>query len=132
MSVLIDIKNNNGWVHISQLTKKKSAINIHNLSAIFKKPNIFSQPIAKLEKEGRDITNVEDEEFPFSDSVTVKDVIVYLGSKYGEAFSNFVLNIKNPLKLNMPVLVNGKAVDMNYKLKDKDVFVLLPAISGGL
>ena len=80
----------------------------------------------------RDITNVEDEEFPFSDSVTVKDVIVYLGSKYGEAFSNFVLNIKNPLKLNMPVLVNGKAVDMNYKLKDKDVFVLLPAISGGL
>ena len=47
---IIDIKNNNGWVHISQLTKKKSAINIHNLSAIFKKPNIFSQPIAKLEK----------------------------------------------------------------------------------
>ena len=47
---IVDIKNNNGWVHISQLTKKKSAINIHNLSAIFKKPNIFSQPIAKLEK----------------------------------------------------------------------------------
>jgi len=80
----------------------------------------------------RDITNVEDEEFPFNDAVTVKDVIVYLGTKYGEAFSNFVLNMNNPLKLNMPVLVNSKAVDMNYKLKDKDVFVLLPAISGGL
>ena len=47
---IIDLKNNNGWIHVSQLTKKKSAINIHNLSIIFKKPNIYSQPIAKLEK----------------------------------------------------------------------------------
>ncbi len=47
---IIDLKNNNGWIHISQLTKKKSAINIYNLSTIFKKPNTYSQPIAKLEK----------------------------------------------------------------------------------
>ena len=47
---ITDLKNNNGWIHISQLTKKKSAINIHNLSIIFKKPNIYSQPMAKLEK----------------------------------------------------------------------------------
>ena len=47
---ITDLKNNNGWIHVSQLTKKKSAINIHNLSIIFKKPNIYSQPIAKLEK----------------------------------------------------------------------------------
>ena len=47
---IIDLKNNNGWIHVSQLTKKKSAINIHNLSIIFKKPNIYSQPMAKLEK----------------------------------------------------------------------------------
>ena len=38
---IIDLKNNNGWIHVSQLTKKKSAINIHNLSIIFKKPNIY-------------------------------------------------------------------------------------------
>ena len=30
--------------------QKKSAINIHNLSIIFKNPNIYSQPMAKLEK----------------------------------------------------------------------------------
>ncbi len=47
---IIDLKNNSVWIHISQLTKKKSAINIHNLSIIFKKPNIYSQPMAKLEK----------------------------------------------------------------------------------
>ena len=47
---IIDLKNNNGWIHISQLTKKKSAINIHDLSIVFKKSNIYSQPIAKLEK----------------------------------------------------------------------------------
>ena len=47
---IIDLKNNDGWIHVSQLTKKKSAINIYNLSIIYKKPNIYSQPMAKLEK----------------------------------------------------------------------------------
>ena len=47
---IIDLKKNNGWIHVSQLTKKNSAINIHDLSIIFKKPNIYSQPMAKLEK----------------------------------------------------------------------------------
>jgi len=47
---IIDLKNNNGWIHVSQLTKKKSAINISNLSIAFNKPNIYSQPLARLEK----------------------------------------------------------------------------------
>ena len=46
---IIDFKNNSGWIHISQLSKKKSAINIKNNSIIYKKPTIFSKPIAKLE-----------------------------------------------------------------------------------
>ena len=44
-----DFENNSGWIHISQLSKKKSAINIKNNSILFKKPTIFSKPIAKLE-----------------------------------------------------------------------------------
>ena len=44
-----DFENNSGWIHISQLSKKKSAINIKNNSIIYKKPTIFSKPIAKLE-----------------------------------------------------------------------------------
>ena len=44
-----DLENNTGWIHVSQLTKKKSAINMKNNSVIYKKPTIFSKPIAKLE-----------------------------------------------------------------------------------
>ena len=46
---IIDVYNNSGWIHVSQLTRKKSAINISDLSIIFKKPSIYSKPIAKLE-----------------------------------------------------------------------------------
>ena len=44
-----DFENNSGWIHISQLSKKKSAININNNSLIYKKPTIYSKPIVKLE-----------------------------------------------------------------------------------
>ena len=44
-----DFENNSGWVHISQLSKKKSAINIKNNSILYKRPTIYSEPIAKLE-----------------------------------------------------------------------------------
>ncbi|MBA1337694.1 MAG: SH3-like domain-containing protein [Pelagibacterales bacterium] len=44
-----DFENNSGWIHISQLSKKKSAINIKKNSIIYKKSIIYSKPIAKLE-----------------------------------------------------------------------------------
>ena len=44
-----DFENNSGWIHISQLSKKKSAINIVNDSILYKKSTIYSKPIAKLE-----------------------------------------------------------------------------------
>ena len=44
-----DFEKNSGWIHISQLSKKKSAINIKNNSILYKKPTIYSEPIAKLE-----------------------------------------------------------------------------------
>ena len=44
-----DFENNSGWIHISQLSKKKSAINVKPNSIIFKKPTIFSKPVAKVE-----------------------------------------------------------------------------------
>ena len=43
-----DFKNNSGWIHISQLTNKKTAINMKNNSIIYKKSTIYSKPIAKL------------------------------------------------------------------------------------
>ena len=46
---ITDYKNNSGWIHISQLSKKKSAINTKNTSVLYKKSTIYSKPIAKLE-----------------------------------------------------------------------------------
>ena len=44
-----DFESNSGWIHTSQLSNKKSAINIKNNAIIFKRSTIFSEPIAKLE-----------------------------------------------------------------------------------
>ena len=44
-----DFENNSGWIHISQLSKKKTAICIKNNSVLYRKPTIFSKPIEKLE-----------------------------------------------------------------------------------
>ena len=44
-----DFESNSGWIHVSQLSKQKSAINKKNNSVLYKKPTIYSKPIAKLE-----------------------------------------------------------------------------------
>ncbi len=44
-----DFENNYGWIHISQLSKKKSALNIKKNSILYKNSTIYSKPIAKLE-----------------------------------------------------------------------------------
>ncbi len=47
---IIDHENNSGWIHISQLSKKKAALNNEDNSIIFKKPSNYSKPLAILEK----------------------------------------------------------------------------------
>ena len=49
---IIDHENNSGWVHISQLSKKKAAIIVGEDKLIFSKPSIYSKPYAIL-KQGR-------------------------------------------------------------------------------
>ena len=46
---ILDIKNNSGWIHSSQLKPINSIITIND-KFLFKKPTIFSKPIAKLKK----------------------------------------------------------------------------------
>ena len=46
---IIDHKNNNGWIHISQLKKINSLIVLTD-KIIFKKASKFSYPIAKVKK----------------------------------------------------------------------------------
>ena len=48
---IIDLKNNSGWIHISQLKKSNSVIAMED-KVLFKKPTSFAKPIAQI-KEGR-------------------------------------------------------------------------------
>jgi|TARA_B110000259_G_C13633772_1_gene249360 SH3-like domain-containing protein len=45
-----DHENNSGWIHISQLTKKKAAIIISDNEIMFNGATIFSNPVAILKK----------------------------------------------------------------------------------
>ena len=46
---IIDLKNNNGWIHWSQLKPISSIIPLKE-KILFKKPSNFSKPLAKVEK----------------------------------------------------------------------------------
>ena len=48
---IIDLKNNSGWIHISQLKKSNSVI-VTKDKVLFKKPTSFAKPVAQI-KEGR-------------------------------------------------------------------------------
>ena len=43
-----DHENNSGWIHISQLSKKKSGITIQD-TILYKRSTIYSKPLAKIE-----------------------------------------------------------------------------------
>ena len=45
-----DHENNTGWIHVSQLSKKKAALTLNDQVVIFKNSTVFSKPLAVLEK----------------------------------------------------------------------------------
>jgi len=45
-----DHENNTGWIHVSQLSKKKAAISIDNDLTVYKNSTIYSKPIVILKK----------------------------------------------------------------------------------
>ncbi len=45
-----DHENNTGWIHRSQLSKKKAALALDDKLVIFKNATVFSKPLAVLEK----------------------------------------------------------------------------------
>ena len=46
---IIDLKNNSGWIHISQLKKSNSVIATKD-KILFKKPTSYAKPIAQIKK----------------------------------------------------------------------------------
>tara|TARA_Y100001936_G_C15795476_1_gene518721 strand:+ start:247 stop:696 length:450 start_codon:yes stop_codon:yes gene_type:complete len=45
-----DHENNSGWIHVSQLSKKKAAISIVEKLIVFKNPTLYSKPLVVLGK----------------------------------------------------------------------------------
>ena len=43
-----DHENNSGWIHISQLSKKKSVITLNDL-ILYNRPTIYSKPLVNIE-----------------------------------------------------------------------------------
>mgnify|MGYP001444483345 FL=1 len=46
---IIDLKNNSGWIHVSQLKKINSLIPLED-KILFKRPTQFSKPLAQIKK----------------------------------------------------------------------------------
>jgi len=46
---ILDLQNNSGWIHISQLKSSNSIITLEN-RILFKKPSNLSRPVVRLEK----------------------------------------------------------------------------------
>ena len=46
---IIDVKNNSGWIHVSQLKQINSIIPLKD-KILFQKPSNFSKPLAKIKK----------------------------------------------------------------------------------
>ena len=74
-----DFENNTGWVHVVLLSKKKTAINIKNNSILFKKPTIYSKPIAILETGRLVLIKKCKEEWC---KITTEDFIGWIKKKY--------------------------------------------------
>ena len=47
---IIDVKNNSGWIHVSQLKQVTSIIPLKD-KILFQKPSNFSKPLAKIKKD---------------------------------------------------------------------------------
>ena len=45
-----DHENNSGWIHVSQLSKKKAGITNVDELLVFKKPTLYSKPLVILSK----------------------------------------------------------------------------------
>jgi MoaD family protein len=68
--------------------------------------------------------------------VTVKDLLECLAERYGEDFCGYVFDpVSGKLREHLQLLVNGRNVislkGLSTKLKDGDVFAIIPPVGGG-
>ncbi|MEM2872807.1 MAG: MoaD family protein [Nitrososphaerales archaeon] len=83
----------------------------------------------------RDITGKKEESLLLRKGDSVMDALIKLAEIYGDKLSHFILNEKREPRENLTFLINGQAIKSEKlnekKLRNGDVFVILPPISGG-
>jgi len=83
----------------------------------------------------RDITGKKEESLSLKKGYSVMDLLIKLSEIYGEKISRFVFDEKREARENLTFLINGQAVKSESlnetKLKNGDILVILPPISGG-
>ena len=47
---IMDHEKNSGWIHVSQLSKKKAALTINDVVILFKRPTVYSSPKVIIKK----------------------------------------------------------------------------------
>lgn len=83
----------------------------------------------------RDITGRKEESLQLKEGNSAMDALAKLAEIYKEKLSQFIFNENGEPRENLTFLINGQAIKSDElkerKLKDGDVFVILPPIGGG-
>ncbi|MEM3151387.1 MAG: ubiquitin-like small modifier protein 1 [Candidatus Bathyarchaeia archaeon] len=82
----------------------------------------------------REITNKRDEELELQEGATVKDLLKILSDKYGKKFKDLVFN-GEIVSDRVLMLVDGVNIyslnNLETKLNENSIFVILPPVGGG-
>jgi molybdopterin synthase sulfur carrier subunit len=83
----------------------------------------------------RDITGKKEESLPLKEGSSAMDVLTKLAEIYKEKLSQFIFDENGKPRENLTFLINGQAIKSENlkekKLRNGDIFVILPPISGG-
>ena len=83
----------------------------------------------------REITGKKTDEIQLQDTITVKELLTLLSTKYGKNFRDYVYSKSGKVQGFLSFLVNGKNINvlegLDTKLKHGDTIAILPPVGGG-
>ncbi|MCP8316355.1 MAG: MoaD family protein [archaeon] len=82
----------------------------------------------------RDITGKKEESLSLKKGYGIMDLLIKLTEIYGEKIFQFIFDEKREIRENLTFLINGQVIkseNLNRKLKDGDILVILPPKIGG-
>ena len=83
----------------------------------------------------REIVGKPLEQIELSVAVTVNELLLQLGERYGVKFTRYVYDEKGRVRGHLHFLINGKSITtrqgLKTKLKENDILAILPPVGGG-